>query len=121
MPKNDAGAEGRSQSLTFAPGDMVTLDRKTYRELMRLVGSSSDAIQSLRHCEIIITSLENHLSTLEDKELLRSLDIAKALLLLRYWLDSVPKAQTEIDGWLTKAFLTFQVVLAANDMGGGHE
>jgi hypothetical protein len=100
---------------------MVTLDRKTYRELMKLVGRSSDAIQNLRHCEIIITSLDHHLSDLENKELLRSPDIAKALLLLRYWLDSVPKSQTEIEGWLTKAFETLQVVLAASDMGGGKD
>jgi hypothetical protein len=118
MPKNDATPEGRSQKLTSAPGDMVSLDRKTCHELGKLVGRSIDALQTIRHCEIIITSLEHHLSELEDKELAKSPDIAKALLLLQYWLDFVPETHTEIDGWLTKAFQTLQIVLATSELGG---
>jgi hypothetical protein len=121
MPKNDATPEGRSQKLTFSSGDMVALDRKTYQDFMNLVGRSVDQLQNIRQCEIIITSLEHHLSELEDKELLQSLDIAKALLLLQYWLDVVPQAHTEIDDWLTQAFHTLQTVSVASKLGGGNE
>jgi hypothetical protein len=119
MPKNDATPEGRSQKLTSP--DMVMIDRKTCHELGKLIGRSIDQLQTIRHCEIILTSLDHHLSELEDKELAKSPEIAKALLLLQYWLDFVPETQTEIDDWLTKAFKTLQVVLAASELGGGDE
>jgi hypothetical protein len=119
MPKNDATPEGRSQKLTSP--NMVMIDRKTYQDFMNLVGRSVDQLQNIRQCEILITSLEHHLSELEDKELLQSLDISKALLLLQYWLDIVPQAHTEIDGWLTEAFHTLQTVLVASNLGGGNE
>jgi hypothetical protein len=121
MPKNDATPEGRSQKLTSAPGDMVSLDRKTCHELGKLIGRSIDALQTIRHCEIILTSLDHHLSELEDRDLATSPDVSKALLLLQYWLDFVPESQTEMAGWLQKAFQTIQVVLAANELGGGNE
>ena len=121
MPKNDATPEGRSQKLTSASGDIVSLDRKTCHELAKLVGRSIDALQTIRHCEIIITSLDRHLTELEDRELRTSLEVSKALLLLQYWLDFVPETHTEIDGWLDKTFQTLQVVLAANELGGGNE
>jgi hypothetical protein len=100
---------------------MVTIDRKTCHELGKLIGRSIDQLQTMRHCEIFLTSLDHHLSELEDKELAMSRDISKALLLLQQWLDFVPETQTDIDGWLTKAFKTLQVVLAASDLGGGNE
>jgi hypothetical protein len=117
MPKNDATPEGRSQKLTSP--NMVMLDRKTYQDLMSLIGRSIDTLQNIRHCEIIITSLDHHLSEMENKELGKSPEIAKALLLLQYWLDSVPESHAEIDGWLTNSFQTLQVVLAASKLGGG--
>jgi len=121
MPKNDAGAEGRSQKLTSP--DMVTIDRKTFTELGKLIGNSIDQIQVIRHREIMLTSLEYHLSELADnKELNNSFEIGKALLLLKCWLDVIPEFHTDIDCWLQKAFETIQVALAANELGGGgHE
>jgi hypothetical protein len=121
MPKNEPIAETRSQSLTFSSPDMVMLDRKTYQDLMNLIGRSIDRLQEIRHCEIIITSLDHHLSEMENKELGKSPEIAKALLLLQYWLDSVPESHAEIDGWLTNSFQTLRVVLAASKLGGGDE
>ena len=120
MPKNDATPEGRSQKLTSP--DMVMIDRKTCRELGKLIGNSIDQMQTIRHCEIMLTSLEYHLSELaDDRELDKSFEIGKGILLLKYWLDTVPEYQTEISGWLQKAFETIQVALAANELGGGHE
>jgi hypothetical protein len=109
--------EGRSQKLTSP--DMVVIDRKTCHELGKLIGQSIDQLQNIRHCEIFLTSLDHHLSELGDKQLAKSSDISKALLLLEHWLGFVPEAQTDIDDWLTKAFQTLQVVLAASDLGGG--
>ena len=119
MPKNDATPKGRSQKLTSP--DMVAIDRKTCHELGKLIGRSLDQLQAIRHCEIFLTSLDHHLSELEDKELAKSPDIAKALLLLQHWLDFVPETQTGVDNWLTEAFKTLQVVLATSDLGGGDE
>jgi len=121
MPKKEPIAEVRSQSLTFSSPDMVCLDRKTCHELGKLIGRSLDQLQAIRHCEIFLTSLDHHLSELEDKELAKSPDIAKALLLLQHWLDFVPETQTGVDNWLTEAFKTLQVVLATSDLGGGDE
>jgi hypothetical protein len=119
MPKNDAGAEGRSQKL-MSP-DMVTIDRKTCHELGKLIGQSIDQLQTIRHSEIMITSLESHLYGLADRNRDTVFEIAQGLLLLRYWLDCVPGFQTEIDERLQKAFQTLKVVLTASELGGGNE
>jgi hypothetical protein len=119
MPKNEPIAETRSQKLT---SPMVTIDRKTFKELGKLINNSIDQMQTIRHCEIMLTSLEYHLSELaDDKDLHNSFEIGKGLLLLKYWTDVVPEFQTEISGWLEKAFETIQVILAANELGGGNE
>jgi hypothetical protein len=119
MPKNDAGAEGRSQKLTSP--NMVMIDRKTCHEISKLIGNSIDQMQSIRHSEILITSLESHLYGLADRNRDTAFEITQSLLLLRYWLDFVPGLQTEIDERLQKAFQTLQVVLVASDLGGSNE
>jgi len=120
MPKNDATPEGRSQKLTSP--DMVMIDRKTCHELGKRIGKSIEQLQTIRHCEIMLTSLEYHLSELADsRELNKSLEIGKGILLLRYWLNCVPEFQAEITGWLEEALKTIQVVLAASELGGGDE
>jgi hypothetical protein len=117
MPKNDATPEGRSQKL-LSP-DMVMIDRKTCHELNKLIGNCIDQVQNIRHCEIMLTSLEYHLSELaDDRARNDEFEIGKGILLLRYWLNVVPKNQTELSGWLQKAFETLQVVLAASQLGG---
>jgi len=120
MPKNDATPEGRSQKLTSP--DMVMIDRKTCRELGKLIGRSIDKMQEVRHCEIMLTSLQYHLSELADnKELNNSFEIGKGILLLKYWLDVVPDFHTEISDWQQKAFETIRVALAASELGGKDE
>jgi hypothetical protein len=120
MPKNDAGAEGRSQKL-MSP-DLVTIDRKTCHELGKRIGKSIDQLQNIRCCEIMLTSLEYHLSELaDDSDLQNSFEIGKGILLLKYWTDCVPEFQTEIAEWLQEAFQTLQTVLAASELGGGNE
>jgi len=120
MPKNDATPEGRSQKLTSP--DMVMMDRKTCHELGKLIGNSIDQLQNIRHCEIMLTSLEYHLSELaDDRTRNNEFEISKGIVLLRYWLNVVPKNQTEVSDWLEKAFATLQVVLAASELGGGNE
>jgi len=120
MPKNEPIAETRSQKLTSP--DMVMIDRKTCHELGKRIGKSIDQLQTIRHCEIMLTSLEYHLSELADsRELDKSLEIDRGILLLRYWLNCVPEFQTEMAGWLQEAFQTLQVVLAASELGGGDE
>jgi hypothetical protein len=119
MPKSTDRPEGRSQNLSSAPGDMVSLDRKTCHELGKLVGKSLDQLQIVRQSEILLTSLEHHLSKLADETGDKDFEIAKGILLLRYWLDCVPEFQGDITDWLQTAFQTLQVVLATNDLGGG--
>ena len=122
MPKNEPIAKTRSQSLTSVAADMVTLDRKTCHELGKLIGNSIDQLQNIRHYEIMLTSLEYHLSELaDDKTRNNEFEISKGIVLLRYWLNVVPKNQTEVSDWLEKAFATLQVVLAANELGGDNE
>ena len=116
MPKNDPIAETRSQKLTSP--DMVMIDRKTYRDLMKLVGNGSDAILALRECEILIASLDRHIRHMAAKNQENSLDISQALLLVQCWKDMAPDTHKHIDDCLAKAFETFQVVLAASDLGG---
>jgi hypothetical protein len=119
MPKNDVTPEGRSQKLT---SPMVTLDRKTCHELGKLIGNSIDQLQNIRHCEIMLTSLEYHLSELaDDRTPNNEFEITKGIVLLRYWLNVVPKNQAEVSDWLEKAFQTLQVVLAASQLGGDDE
>jgi hypothetical protein len=120
MPKNDATPEGRSQKLMLP--DLVTIDRKTCHELGKRIGKSIDQLQSIRRCEIILTSLEYHLSELaDDSDLQNSFEIGKGILLLKYWIDCVPESQTEIFEWLQEAFQTLQTVLTASELGGGNE
>jgi hypothetical protein len=120
MPKNEPIAETRSQKLTSP--DMVSLDRKTCKQLGKLIGQSIDQLQNIRCCEIMLTSLEYHLSELaDDKELDKSFEIGKGILLLRYWLGCVPQSQIEITERLQVAFQTIQVALAANELGGDNE
>jgi hypothetical protein len=119
MPKNELIAETRSQKLT---SPMVTIDRKTFKELGKLIGNSIDQMQTIRNCEIMLTSLEYHLSELaDDTKLHNSFEIGKGLLLLKYWIDVVPKFQIEILDWQQKAFETIQIALAANELGGDNE
>jgi hypothetical protein len=101
--------------------EMVMIDRKTCHELNKLIGQSIDQLQRIRHCEIMLTSLESHLYELADRERDKSFEITKGLLLLKHWLDCVPESQTEIDGRLQKAFQTLKVVLAASQLGGDDE
>jgi len=119
MPKNEASPEGRSQKL-ISP-DMVVIDRKTSHELHKLIGRSIDQLLIVRQSEIMLTSLEHHLSELaadtEDKDF----EVAKGLLLLRAWLDCVPEFQADITEWLQKAFQLLHVVLTASNLGGGNE
>lgn len=97
------------------------LDRKTCHELGKLIGRSIDQLQIARQSEIMLTSLEHHLLELADDTGDKDFEIAKSLLLLRYWLDCVPEFQADIAGWLQEAFQTLQVVLAASELGGGDE
>jgi hypothetical protein len=117
MPKNDATPVGRSQKL-ISPG-LVAIDRKTCNELGKLIGRSIDQLQIIRQSEILLTSLEQHLSKLADETGDENLEISKGILLLRYWLDCIPEFQGDITSWLQTAFQTLQVVLAASDLGGG--
>jgi len=120
MPKNDAMPEGRSQKLTSP--DLVMIDRKTCKELGKRIGRSIDQLQTIRRCEIMLTSLEYHLSELaDDRELNKTFETEKGILLLKYWLDCVPGFHVEMAGWLEEAFQTLQVVLAASELGGGDE
>jgi hypothetical protein len=120
MPKNEPIAETRSQKL-MSP-DMVAIDRKTCHELGKRIGKSIDQLQTIRRCEIMLTSLEYHLSEMaDDSDLQNSFEIGKGILLLKYWTDCVPESQTEIAEWLQEAFQTLQTVLAASELGGGNE
>ena len=107
MTRSDGDFSVRSQNSTPLPADLVTVDRRTLKKVLRILGQSVDAVVMANHCDIMLYSLDNYL--LEGK----SININKSMLLLRYYLDSVPERLKEVADNLEEAHEIMKVILEA--------
>lgn len=107
MTRSDADFSRRSQNSTRPSPDLVTVDRQTLRDILRILSRCSNDVQAANHCEIMLISLDNYLS--ESK----NVNVNKALLLLQYWLESVPKRLKDVEDRLDEAHEAMKVILEA--------
>ena len=89
---------GRSQHLTFAESsDKFLVDRKTFEELLLLVGwCRTELVKSrFRDCDNFLTVLKTDRLS-DSPETSDSLEIRTASLLLNYYHDIIPEALDEV-------------------------
>jgi len=120
MTFTDDCPKGRSQFLSLAPREMVSLDRQTLEKVLGLIVQCRRAIKNARHCEIFLTSLNHSLCEWSELELANEDEITKLQLLLNYWLDVVPDSLEEVEDWLGESTQAFQTIFAASQLGGGN-
>jgi len=98
MTFTEDSPSGRSQDLTFGElsGEFL-VDRKTFNELLFLVGWCAKELIKARHrdCDNFFTALDMSHST-DSPETSDNLEIRKACLLLNYYHDIIPEALEEI-------------------------
>lgn len=97
----------RSQNSTSLLANLIIVDRKTLRNLSRVLLRCLDDVQAVNHSEIMLTSLDNYLS--EEK----NVNINKSILLLRYWLEFSPERLKQVEDRLDEAHETMKVILEA--------
>jgi hypothetical protein len=110
-------SSGRSQDLTCASEETVTLDRKTFDEIYGLIGDCVDVIADLQRCEIFITSTERCLMEMGNLGVANNAQLSKIILLLESWLKVVPQSQSEMYRWLQQANAISYQVLAPIKLG----
>jgi len=93
-------------------GDQICIDRKTFKQLLALLGSCLNELVNPRDCEIFLTFLDTYLSESNSSE------ARKALLLLNYYRDVVPDALEEVVDRLEEARGIFNFILVASELGG---
>jgi len=120
MPKSEGCPEGRSQFLSLAPREMVSLDRPTLEGVLQLIVRCIGAIKNARHCEIFLTSLHHSLCEWSELELANEDEITKLQLLLNYWLEVVPESLEEVEDSLKESTQTLQTIFVASRLGGGN-
>ena len=96
-------------------GDQICIDRKTFKQLLALVGSCLNELVNPRDCEIFLTFLDTYLSESDSPE------PRKALLLLNYYRDVVPDALEEVVDRLEEARGIFKFILATSKLEEGDE
>ena len=104
MTFSDGCPCGRSQHLTFAESsDKFLVDRKTFEELLLLVGWCTDELvkSRFRDCDNFLTALENYRLT-DNPETSESFEIRKTSLLLNYYHDIIPEALDEVQNRMHK-------------------
>ncbi len=94
---------GRSQFLTCVAEDTVILDRKTFEELYHLIGNCVDAITELQHTSVFIASARRCLLDTRNFQVVGSVEVGEAVLLIDTWFKTVPKSHKQMDGWLQQA------------------
>jgi hypothetical protein len=99
----------RSQKSTRLLPDLVTVDRQTLKNVLRLLSRCVDDVQIANHTEIMLYALDHYLS--EEKEV----NVNKSILLLRYWLDVTPERLKEVLDNLEEAHNTMKAILAATE------
>jgi hypothetical protein len=96
-------------------GEQICIDRKTFKQLLALVGSCLNELVNPRDCEIFLTFLDTYLSESDSPE------PRKALLLLNYYRDVVPDALEEVVDRLEEARGIFKFILATSKLEEGDE
>jgi len=94
MTFSDGCPCGRSQDLTFAESsEKFLVDRKTFDELLVLVGWCTKELIKSRHgdCDNFFAALDAYLSS-DSPETSDSLETRESFLLLNYYRDSIPEA-----------------------------
>jgi hypothetical protein len=105
MTRSDRDFATRSQKSTPLSPDLVTVDRQTLRNVLRLLSRCVDDVQIANHTEIMLYALDHYLS--EEKEV----NVNKSMLLLRYWLDVTPERLKEVLDNLEEAHNLMKVIL----------
>jgi hypothetical protein len=62
MSHTDDCPVGRSQFLTLKSTDAIVVDRKTFKQVFALLHRSVDELNNVRHREIFLKCLDEHLS-----------------------------------------------------------
>jgi hypothetical protein len=107
MTRSDADFSARSQKSTPPVPDLVTVDRQTLKNVLRLLGRCVDDVQIANHTEIMLYALDNYLAEGKD------INVNKSMLLLRYWLDVTPERLKEVVDNLEEARDLMKVILEA--------
>jgi hypothetical protein len=98
---------------------MVTLDRKTLEEIFSLIGECVDTITNLQHSDVFITSARRCLLDTLNREIVSSVEVGEAVLLMDTWFKTVPKSHKEMDAWLQQANAITYLALAPIELGKG--
>ena len=104
-------SSGRSQDLTCASEEMVTLDRKTLEHIFSLLNGCSANFEYLCNNDIFVFATKNYLASLGNPE------SGKALNLLGVWTDTWPDASEELADGLDEAVQSIKFILAATAGG----
>ena len=115
MPHSADCLCGRSQNLSPAEGDKITIDRPTLERIFSLLNGCSISLEYLDSNHVFVEATESYLETLPD-----SLEIRKALKLLDIWTQTCPDASKELTDSLDEARESIKFILAAS-AGGGNE
>jgi hypothetical protein len=100
--------------------DTVVLDRKTFEELWHLIGNCIEAITELQHTSVFIASARRCLLDTPNFQVVSSVEVGEAVLLMDTWFKTVPQSHKEIDGWLQQANATACLVLFLMKSGKSH-
>lgn len=106
---------GQLQPVTPGLGDIVAIDRQTFRQIFSLLNRSTDILATARHREIFLTCLDGYLSEsvgLDDSQCF------KASLLLDAWIEHVPASLAQLGDELEEARQIMHVIFAASQLGG---
>lgn len=114
MTKNRDCSCGRSQMLTLAMPDQITIDVLTVKNLALLVGQSFYNVQGTRVNDIFLTSLKSYL---EESSTAEEVDVEKLSALLQVYLDTAPDLLLEAQNLLEQAGDQLSFILAASGHG----
>jgi len=92
---------GRSQFLTFESTDTIVVDRKTFNRVFSLLQCSVDILGNVRHREIFLDCLDNHLV---ESAFLDGSGCFQASLLLDAYCEYVPASLAQLGSNLREAF-----------------
>jgi hypothetical protein len=120
MPKNDAGAEGRSQNLTLDWNGKIVIDIRLLKRLQLLANRCAEGLLDPRDRTVLLNCLDLHLSESVLPEPARS---SQALLLLKLYRDAVPEALEVANERLEEISTTVVAIMrtAERAEGGNNE
>jgi len=116
MPIPARNPDGRSQLLTLAASEKISVDILTIKNLALLVGQSFANIYGTRINDIFLTSLKN---CLEESSTIDEEGAERLSTLLSVYLDVAPDLLGEAQGLLEQATDQLSFILAASGHGVG--